>query len=52
MNSFLENADAIKDVVTYPNVSLMSHVLEWGRARSNLQGLLRTPGINSGLTEP
>ena len=47
--SFLENIDALKDVVPYHNIKIMPHALEWGCGSINLQQPLRKPGDNSGI---
>ena len=47
--SFLEHVDSLEDTVTFENMSLLTHALEWGHAIMNLNRPLRTPGSKSGL---
>ena len=47
--SFLENIDALKDVVPYHNIKITPCALEWVHGSINLQQPLRKPGDNSGI---
>ena len=49
VNTRLIKLDALKDKITYNNLSIQPYAIEWGHALINLGRPFRRPGVNCGL---